>query len=280
MSGISEAIKSFTIPPRPALLIAMQRELRKDTPDLRKIGQLLRRDAGIAGNLLKRVNSAYYGLHKPIETVEAAIAYVGLNQFSALVTSLLARRMLGGGKMMPRFWDASEKRSMGMAYLALKTRSLPPDLANSMGLFCDIGIPLLKTNLPDYINTLKKVNQGSENFVAVEESEYGINHASAGSEMAKMWGISDEIVAAIRWHHSYKVLQVPTIPQTVRRLIAANHVVERAIQEFRQSHGHQDNYSEWEQNSDAVITCLESSPSKIETYCDSLKELFAGPSSS
>ena len=274
----SNLLETFVIPPRPALLIAMQKELRKRDPDFRKIGYLLRRDPGIAGGLLKRVNSAFYGLRQPITTIEAAITFVGSHQLESLMSSMIAKRMLGGNQMMPRFWDVSEKRSFGMAYLAVQTRRIAPPLANSLGLFCDIGIPLLKDNISDYLQTLKTANAGTDNFVSVEEKHHKISHALIGAKLAQAWGLADEVVLAIRWHHSSAILQDKSVSPTVLRLVAINQIVERAIEEFRRDQGYTDKYSEWEENREHVCLALDLTENRVESLCSDLQVLFAGSS--
>ncbi|MDE2600545.1 MAG: HDOD domain-containing protein [Rhodocyclaceae bacterium] len=278
-SKTSVALGSLNIPPRPALLMALQREVRKDEPDFRKIGHLLRRDAGMAGSLLKTANSAFYGAPRHVATLEDAITLVGMDQFSALMTGLITRRVLAqGAMMMARFWDVSEKRSAGMGYLARQTRCIAPELAYSFGLFCDIGIPLLKAHFATYAQTLSVANHGSERFTRVEDERHGLNHTLAGAVLADTWGIAAEVVEAIRLHHSVEALHDANIPLTVRRLIAANLLVDRAIQEFRGDSGHAgDSYSEWGVACAPAIVTLGLTPQGAEALCSELKERFAQP---
>ena len=205
---------------------------------------------------------------------------VGMNQFSALMTGLITRRILANGAMMmARFWDVSEKRSAGMGYVARKTRSIAPELAYSFGLFCDIGIPLLKAHFPTYLQTLSTANHGSERFTRVEDERHGINHTQAGAMLAETWGIAEEVVQAIRFHHSIEALHDAAIPLVVRRLIAANLLVDRAIQEFRGDTGHAgDSYSEWGLACAPAIVTLGITPPEAEALCSELKERFAHPS--
>lgn len=269
----------INIPPRPALLMALQREMRKEEPDFRRINQLLRRDAGMAGSLLKAANSAFYGARRNVETVEAAILMVGMDQFGVLMTGLITRRVLAqGAMMMARFWDVSEKRSAGMGYLAKQTKLLPPELAFSFGLFCDIGIPLLKAHFPTYLKTLDMANHGSQRFTEIEDETHGINHTVAGAMLAESWGIAPDAVAAIRLHHTLEAIQDERVPMTVRRLVAGNLLVDRAIRTFRSEAGYEmRGYDEWEIAQTCVNTTLNLEPEEAERLCDELKQGFASP---
>ena len=279
-SSAGVTFKGISIPPRPALLMALQREMRKDDPDFRKIGQLLRRDAGMAGSLLNSANSAFYGTQRQVETIEDAITLVGMDQFSALMTGLITRKVLASGAMMMvRFWDVSEKRSIGMGYLSRQTRLFNSELAFCFGLFCDIGIPLLKAHYPAYLQTLQLANLGAERFTQIEDERHGVNHTAAGAFLAQTWGIADEVVQAIALHHTLEALHDGHVPQTVRRLIAANLLVDRAIQEFRSEAGYSDenDYSEWNVACAPAIVTMGITPLQAETLCSELKQRFASP---
>lgn len=279
-SSAAVTFKGINIPPRPALLMALQREVRKDDPDFRKIGQLLRRDVGMAGSLLNSANSAFYGSQRQVATIEDAITLVGMDQFSALMTGLITRRALASGAMMmARFWDVSEKRSIGMGYLAKHTRLFGAELAFNFGLFCDIGIPLLKSHFPGYLETLQLANHGSERFTQIEDERHGVNHTAAGAFLAESWGIAAEAVQAISMHHTLETLHDGRVPQTVRRLIAANLLVDRAIQEFRNEAGYAEHdFSEWNVACAPAIVTMGILPAEAEALCAELKQRFAMPS--
>src|SRR5690606_548684 len=110
------------------------------------------------------------------------------------------------------------------------------------------------------------------------DESHGTNHTEAGALLAGTWGIADEVVQAIRLHHSIDALYDASIDLTVRRLIAANLLVDRAIQEFRGVSGHaSDGYSEWNLACAPAIVTLGITPEVAETLCEELKELFANP---
>ncbi len=272
----SELARSLNIPPRPALLMALQREMRKDDPHLKKIAQLLERDVAMAGNLLETANSAFFSLRRRVETVEDAVALIGMDQCGAVMTGLIARRVLANGRtMMARFWDVSEKRSRGMSYVATATGAVAPELAHTFGLFCDIGIPLLKAHFPSYLATLAIANRpDAGRFVAIEEARHGIDHARVGALLAENWGMSPEVVQAIRMHHGYEVLYEDCVPITVRALVASNLIVEKAIQDFR---GEAES-REWREGGAIAAEALGLSAAAAAQMCEELQHRFAAPS--
>jgi len=273
-SAAADLIRAINIPPRPALLMALQRELRRDEPDVRKVAQLLGRDVAMAGQLLKTANSAFLNLRRRSDTVEDAIALIGMNHCGSIMEGLIVRSVLGTGKMMmARFWDVSEKRAQGMSYLARLTGAVPQELAYSFGLFCDIGIPLMKACFPTYLETLSIANKmGGWRFVRLEEVRHGINHATVGATLAENWGLSPEIVLAIQLHHAPEALADNAVPAMVKRLAASNLIVEKAIEEFRGA----DISLEWRDGGSAAADLLGVSPEVVDDFCTQLKQVFSG----
>ncbi|HEY8025513.1 MAG TPA: HDOD domain-containing protein [Burkholderiaceae bacterium] len=263
---------AVTIPPRPALFLALQREMRKDEPDVNRIAELINRDVAMASKLLETTNSAFFNLRRRVTTVQDAIQLIGTDHCTAVMSGLITRKALGmGAMMMARFWDVSEKRAKGMSYLAKELRVGRPDMAYSFGLFCDIGIPLMKAAFPTYLETLAIANQrGAKEFLGVETGRHGTDHASIGAMLAQRWAIDDEVVAAIGMHHDYEKLYDETIPASTRALVALNDVVEKAIQEFR---GEQESL-EWMEAGVVATEALGLTAEDIEALCDGLKGRF------
>jgi len=265
----SDVILAVNIPPRPALFLALQREIHKEVPDVKKIAELINRDVAMASRLLETSNSVFFNTKRHIISVQDAIAMMGMDQCAAVMTGLITKKSLGtGAMMMARFWDVSEKRAKGMSFLAKQLQIANPELAYSFGLFCDIGIPLLKTTFPSYLETLAIANRlGDVNFLEVERHRHGLDHAYVGSILAQQWAISEDVVTAIRTHHDNESLYDDTIAIPARALVALNYVVEKAIQEFRgegESH-------EWREGGVVASEALGISADDVEELCEAIK---------
>jgi HD-like signal output (HDOD) protein len=173
--------------------------------------------------------------------------------------------------MMARFWDVSEKRANAMTCMAKRSRLIAPEVAHGFGLFCDIGIPILKSSFPTYLATLALANrEASTRFTEIERSRHGIDHAVVGAMLAQEWDLDADIILAIRLHHSYDALRDAAIAAEVRAMIAANLVVEKAIQEFRK----ESSSLEWQVGGDAAMETLGLDHNEIEQTCHELKQLF------
>src|SRR5262249_39116975 len=92
-----QIVKSIGIPPCPALLAKLVREMRNDDPDFAKLGELIGSDVSLAAVLLKTVNSPFYGLRAKATSIRQALVFVGLRNVTQLVTGLLLRQAFPAG---------------------------------------------------------------------------------------------------------------------------------------------------------------------------------------
>lgn len=271
--GADALIQSIGIPARPTTLVHLQNEIAKEDPDFGRVARLVSSDVALTVSVLRIVNSPAFGLSRRCETVDNAISMLGLKQLNGIVTSLMLRNVLrGDAKQLTRFWDVSSKRSYAMSRLARGLGLVDVDVAQSFGLFCDVGIPLLMQRFPDYGPTLQACNSEEQrSFTEVEQARHHTDHALIGAMMARSWGISPMLCLAIRLHHDYAVFHDPKVPETVARLIAMGLVAEVAIQRFAGLN----TSTEWNKGGDYAIGALILSEEDVEDWIDRLFHDFA-----
>ena len=272
-AAVQDTIKGIPIPPRPLVVQQLQTELGKAEPDLRKAALIVSQDIGLTVAVLKAVNSPMFGLSRKAESIEQAVGLIGLRYLSILVTALSVRSLLKGeAQMLGRFFDTSAKRSYAMTRMARATRTVDPGLAQTFGLFCDVGIPLLMNRFPNYVDTLKVANMDPErSFTQIEQSAHNTDHALIGAMMVKSWELPSTVALAIRLHHDYQVFLDPKVPRDVTRLIALGLVAELAIQRYARLHSN----VEWFKGGDYVAGALVLSPLEVEEWVEQLIEEFA-----
>lgn len=219
---LNSALQSkLRIPPRPEVVCVIQEEMRREAPDLTRIGRAIGADVGLAGALLRAVNAPVFGLTRKVSSITQAISLLGLRNAATLATALVLRGTLSQEPAsMERFWDTAEKAAMLGAHLAGRLKGIPLDEAYSIGLFHDCGIPILMKYFPNYKATLARANHaGDRPFTQVEEEEIGTNHATVGYFLARSWNLSDTLCQAILWHHDIEVFADPNVPDAVRNHI-------------------------------------------------------------
>lgn len=266
-------IRSIVIPPRPALLVEVQAEVATDDPDVGRIAQLVGRDVALTAGVLRSVNSPSFALSRKAGSLSEAIALLGLRRIGVLVTAFALRQaMQGEGTQLTRFWDVSGKRSYALARLAASLRGVAPDTAQSFGLFCDVGIPLLMQRFPDYGATLRSANQAdAAPFTEIEQAAHRTDHTLVGALVARAWGLPQQVCDAIRLHHDYAIFHHPAIDAGVQRMVAMGLLAELAIQRFAGL-----NQSlEWVKGGEQAIGLLMLTETEVQDWIDTLLDGFA-----
>jgi len=109
------------LPRRPSLLPRLMSAINSDASSMREVARIIGEDGTLLGGLLKLSNSAFYGVrrHKPIESLEKAVALVGTDGLRSLVaTALLHPVMTGTRGAFSSFAEATWEHSQYAASCA------------------------------------------------------------------------------------------------------------------------------------------------------------------
>lgn len=226
-AAINQMLNGFSIPARPALLIEMDKELKRPEPSLKTLGDLIARDVGVSAAVLKTLNSPLFGLRQKVGNVGQAAMLLGANNLKNIVTGVMLRQTAQGNASLERFWDSAEKVASINAYLCSVLPRTPREEAYTFGLFRDCGIPIMMRRFPDYKETLIKAAAYDGPMTDVEETQHGTSHATVGYLVARSWGLSETIGQSILWHHRPSVLENEgDAPPLARTLVALNILAE------------------------------------------------------
>ncbi|MRD74035.1 HDOD domain-containing protein [Rhodocyclus tenuis] len=207
-AGLSPLLRGFEIPPCPAVLNDLRRELDSDDCDPRRVAQLISRDVGLSAAVIRVANSPALALQRKAKTIGEALSLLGSRQILNLVVGELLKRLVSqeNSPSLERFWDRAALSAAVCARLSGRLRGSQRDTAYCFGLFRDCGIPLMMQRFPDYKTTLQLANRASTSFTDVEDSRHGVDHAVIGYLLARSWNLSANLCAAMRSHHEFSAL--------------------------------------------------------------------------
>ena len=232
-----QIVRTLALPPCPEILAQVAREVRAETPDVRKVGDLVVRDVAAAAGVLKTVNSAGYGLRGAARSVQQAIGYLGLDGTALLLAGLLLRNAFPrtDRPAMTHFWRASSRLATVLGFLARVLGVAERDEAHTFGLFRDAGSAVLICRYPDY----DAVQAGWQACAMTSRTEYekrqfGADHAVIGAVLARDWHLPEEMSDAILWHHADFVLALDAAPIRAEavRLIALGALGDRVLERY------------------------------------------------
>ncbi len=89
----NEQVKSLVsqmsrLPSLPTIYLQVVDELQSANASLARVGEIMARDVGMSAQVLKLVNSAFFGLRRRVANPMDAVTYLGLDTIKALMLSL------------------------------------------------------------------------------------------------------------------------------------------------------------------------------------------------
>jgi HD-like signal output (HDOD) protein len=265
-------VRDIIIPPCPELLAELQREVMQGDPDPGVIARIAGSDVAMAASLLRISNSPLYTRSRPAVTVAEAVAMLGVGQTISILTGFLTRNAIRvNSPLLEHFWESSTRRSLAMAYIARQLYGVDADVAQTCGLFCHVGIPIMMQGVKGYSGTLTEaMARQDRTFTQTENAAHRTDHAVVGAIVAKTWRLPAVIAIAVRLHHDFSALRDAAIPVEVRNLVAvaaiAEHLVSRheGVKEQR----------EWGQHSSDCLNYLQVSDGELDSWIDALHPVF------
>jgi len=264
----AEQLLQAELPPRPAVLTALNNEIQRDEPDLNRVSNLVSGDVGLAAAVIKTVNSPYFGLSRQVASVQQAVTFLGLAEVFGIVTGACLRRsFVSNDPLMEQIWDESAGRGASMRRLAAELHVLAPDRAYTCGLFENAGMALLLVHAPGYAHTAARAEDG----IALMERErvrYGVDHATLGQALMRTWGLPEELALAVRQHHCLAQLDDAEMPLLARQLIALSTMANAALSDAR---------ADWERDCALVGQIVEAPVQQLQKLFDELALLRGRP---
>src|SRR6266508_562050 len=138
---------------------ALRELLNSDRRYTHQISEIIRRDPSLTARLLRLVNSVYYGLATPINSIEEAVFYLGVRQIRqlAMVTPIIEDFQKLAGKA-PFPWRDFWQHCIGTAILTREVISalrVPTDEVDYVaGLIHDVGKIVLAAACPEHFDAI------------------------------------------------------------------------------------------------------------------------------
>lgn len=263
--NIEKVLKGITIPSPPQVVADLQMEMAMPDPDLNEMADMISKDPGLAGGVLKILNSPFYG-NRDIASISKAVMMLGMNTIANIVNTLYLRDAMSRQenvaddtyKAMIRFWDSAADVARACQLVAQRLRFHEHDMAYMLGLFHNSGIPLLMQRYDDYPEVIAQSYLLDEHrIVDTENKHYQSNHAVVSFYAARSWKLPDILCQVIASHHS--AIDIFTEKDGTnsdeKYLLAILKLGEHLAGLYR-TIGNNDNDLEWRQIQDDVLEYL------------------------
>jgi HD-like signal output (HDOD) protein len=267
-------VRDIIIPPCPELLIALQREVDQGDPDPAVIAAIAGSDVAMAAALIRVANSSLYARKQPVRTVAEAVSMLGVAPVISVLTGFLARHAIAvNSPLLEHFWESSTRRSLAMAHIARQLYGMDAEVAQTCGLFCHVGIPVMLQGVRGYQGTLMEaMARQDRSFTQTENAAHRTDHAVVGAIVARTWRLPAVITMAVRLHHDFSALEDASIPSEVRHLLAMTAIAEHLVGR----HEGVKDQREWECHGQACLDYLQINADELEVWIDALYPVFEG----
>ncbi len=170
------------------------------TVSAKEVSAIIQHDPVLTSRLLKIVNSAFYGFHRQINSVEHAVVILGNDEVMNLAFTIAISKAIDRMKSRETrdLWEHSLVVANLSQWLAPYLGSKGDEMLYTVGLLHDLGkIVLLQMEsgyqyVPGY-STMESL--------ADEELMIGLSHAEVGAFIGERWNLPTGIVDGLKNHH-------------------------------------------------------------------------------
>jgi len=204
----SEIEKINEIVSLPTVLTEIMGELDKGDGASNKIIRIVETDPVLTGNILRAVNSPFYGLRWRVNSVSSAIALLGLSETGRLLIAFYVKQRLFALNSSQRgvlelLWKHSVNTA-AIARLIVKNYGILTEGKEfTAGLMHDMGKIVLVQYFPAELAMVTRMIRELElNDVQVENQVVAISHDEIGGMLGERWRLPHEFIEVMKLHHT------------------------------------------------------------------------------
>lgn len=196
------------LPVLPDIYLEIENELNKQERSISKVGEIISKNPSITAKILQVVNSAFFGLPKNVSSPVEAVNFLGLEIIKSLVLYIpLFEQKIDDQRIKLKMNNLlnhcinTANYAIDLYHKLKLPRSMKEDVYIA-ALLHDIGKLLIMKNKQACENIEQKISEQKIKHNEAEKIILGTTHAEIGAYLLGIWGIPDQIVKAIIYHHN------------------------------------------------------------------------------
>lgn len=200
----------ISLPTPPPTYSEMSKELNRSEPSIDKLTSIVMRDSAVSARVLQMVNSAFFGIGRPVSDIAQASLFLGVENLRSLVL-ILGISNESFAKLKPHFdLDLYTEHSIAVGTTAQRIATdlgwnrEQSQVAFTAGLLHDMGKLVMATYFQERYcdqRNFSMLTPDTESIQEQEDASFGTNHAVIGAALLALWGIPPDVVNAIAYHH-------------------------------------------------------------------------------
>ena len=199
--------KAKNLPALPQVTTKLLEVFDDSKSQAKDVGKIIEGDQSLASQILKQVNSPFYGFSGRISSLKHAVVIMGFNAVKNLAMGFSIAKMSRNGAVsvldMEKFWEHSLGVGVGARSIGKEIGYPCPEELLAAGLLHDIGKIILSDSFPDeYRKVLEVVEESTEEIYQSEKKVFGTSHADIGEWFTRENRFPPILRACVKHHHS------------------------------------------------------------------------------
>ena len=197
-----------SVPAMPGTLQDLLAEIASPGASVNSVARLIANDVALTAQLLKMVNSAYFGLPRAVNDPKTAVSLLGLETVKALACVVNVFRQFEGDERILSNIHRVNRRSLKIGALAKAIAASggfkdgAAAQASCAGVLSHIGILPILIEWPErWGEAVAIIDREGGSMPHAERQVFGTDHAEIGAYLLGIWGFNAEIVDAVKHHH-------------------------------------------------------------------------------
>jgi HD-like signal output (HDOD) protein len=162
-------------------------------------------EPGLAAQVLRFVNSSYFGFSRHISTIRLAIALAGVRPVKHFVLGSAVFSSIPDPKCglfdLKRIWQDSLRRALFARSIAEKLGVEEAEEPFTAALLQDVALPLLVKAIPHLYGKLFEELRGVITRLSdMEQQALGWTHAQAGGMLCRQWNLPERLASLVENH--------------------------------------------------------------------------------
>ena len=205
--NLNEILNAGQLPAMPQTAVAVLNISRDPTSGPAEYARTIESDPGLTVQVLKFVNSSYFGFRNEISNVKQAISLVGTRTIKNFTLYTAVFSMIPnphcGPFDMKKLWQDSLRRALFARRMGKMLGMEEAEEPFAAALLQDMAVPLLAKEVPDAYLKLFGARSNSNSKVRLsrlEEHVFGWTHAEAAGIVARQWDLPEGFATLIEDH--------------------------------------------------------------------------------
>ncbi len=195
--------KIGSLPPLPTIAMKLISLLNNPDTKVSDLTEIISKDQALTADILKIVNSPFYGLRKEIVSISQAINYLGFMNLKSLLLALNTKKFIQSGDLKDVIlWKHSLSTGLFAKYIGEKIKVYNPEELFVTGLLHDIGKTVLRRKVAHvYDPIIDEAYSAGRNFEGLEKAVLGFTHSDVGMLLVQEWNLGERMKTVIFYHH-------------------------------------------------------------------------------